>query len=343
MAQRAGEILLRMELCAPPSILLLLQRRRGEEGGSGGSDLDDDDDNDSDYSRPDFPRHLADARFALPVPTRAIYDMVLLAYAKEYGPRRVAEQAEDVVWSMIARAMAMRGGRRRRRGRPRLDDGGGEVVDDEAGEEEADDDDLILLPTTENWNCVLKCWSRSDDPDRAFFSYSFLLSWMEWIRRGQANDGEGGPNEESFRWVLRSCLADDDEYDPVGLKLRGTNKDEVSESRRRAREMGSGVAVRLWREMQNYSDGVTRYDSTTYHDAIRAICQTLELPSSSSSTTTTTTTTTRALTTLVRVYSRCRADGMLTPEITDLVKSATTKLQFARLLAKADALDDVES
>jgi len=160
---------------------------------------------------------------------------------------------------------------------------------------------------------------------------------MEWNRRGEANDGEGGPDEESFRWVLRSCLVDDDEYDRVELKLRGTKKDEVSESRRRAREMGSGVAVRLWREMQNYSDGVTRYDSTTYHDAIRAICQTLELSSSSSSTTRT-----RALTTLVRVYSRCREDGMLTPEIMDLVKSATTESQFARLLAKADALDDAE-
>jgi hypothetical protein len=94
--------------------------------------------------------------------------------------------------------------------------------------------------------------------------------------------------------------------------------------------------VRLWREMhRNHphsgeANTSTRYDSTTYRDLIRAICQTSEMPSTFA------TTTSRALATLVRVYSRCAEDGMLTHEIMDLVESVTTKSQFARLRAKAD-------
>ena len=122
-----------------------------------------------------------------------------------------------------------------------------------------------------------------------------------------------------------------DDDDAVGPESRGA-KDEGSESRRRrAREMGSGVAVRLWREMhRNHPHSgeaatSTRYDSTTHRDVVRAICQTSEMP-----------TTGRALATIARVYSRCAEDGMLTPEIIALVESATTKSQFARLRAKAD-------
>jgi hypothetical protein len=341
-----------MELCSPPSSILHRRRRRRRirENREGGG-------------RP------ADPASAPPVPTRAVYDMVLRAYAKERGPVRVARQAEDVIWSMISRANAIReggrrrggggggggGGRRRRRNDDHDHDHDHDDDDDAAGEEESGDDDVLLLPTSDNWNCVLRCWSRSTDPDRAFFAYSFLLSWMEWndkwcagamgaAKRGVGREGgcaaaSASPGEESFRWVLRSCLVgDDDVYndddDAVGPESSRGTKDEGSEfRRRRAKEMGSGVAVRLWREMhRNHhphsgeaATTSTRYDSTTHRDVMRAICQTSEMPTAS-----------RALATLVRVYSRCAEDGMLTPDIMALVESATTKAQFARLRAKAD-------
>jgi len=53
---------------------------------------------------PNYPHHLLNINFALPTPTRAIYNMVLVAYAKENGSIHVAQQTEDVIWSMISRA-----------------------------------------------------------------------------------------------------------------------------------------------------------------------------------------------------------------------------------------------
>ena len=158
-----------------------------------------------------------------------------------------------------------------------------------------------------------------------------------------AREGGGAPDEESFRLVLRACLVDhDDDFrdddDPGGTTSGGGEEEEsrsASSRRRRAREMGSGVAVRLWnREMRDNDhrrvDGIgstasRRYDSDTYRDLIRAICQSSDLPSSI---------TTRALSSLASAYARCGKDGMITPEITDLVESATTAAQFARLRDK---------
>jgi hypothetical protein len=285
---------------------------------------------------PDYPHHLLNVNFALPIPTRAIYNMVLLTYAKEVGSIHVAQQAEDVIWSMISRAntaMALLDTKQKKR--------------KEYNNNDSISDYTLLLPlfpTTENWNCVLKCWSRSNDIDRAFHAYSFLVSWIEWNRHYEDKmlnsnnvsvDGVGNsssldniapPNLESFRLVLRSCLVNDEDD--------GVSK-EYSESLHRATEMGSGVAVRLWKEMQNYYSNSTvtsttiKYNSTIYHDITRAVCQTAELPSTSTSPSSATR---RALRTLASVYKQCSDDGMLTAEIFDLVKGAMTKSQFARLL-----------
>jgi hypothetical protein len=373
-ASRAGEILRRMELITPPSLLFAQQSMKKADATrfkkdandflsyiSGTTDIcpppptavrsndefvtnDDDDDDDvkrkrqqqsipsSSYSPssiitgssyqalyPDYPHHLLDMTYALPIPTRAVYNMVLLTYAKEIGSIHVAQQAEDVIWSMISRAnIAM----------TLLDKSKHDILGDYVIQP--------LLPTTENWNCVLKCWSRSNDIDRAFHAYSFLVSWIEWNRyydesnvnneNSSSLDNIATPDLESFRLVLRLCLVNDEDD--------GLSK-EYSESLHRAKEMGSGVAVRLWKEMQNYysnsnnTSTTINYNSTIYHDITRAICQTTELPSTSTSPSSTTR---RALRALASVYKQCSDDGMLTAEIFDLVKGVMSKSQFARLL-----------
>jgi hypothetical protein len=384
-AQRAGEILRRMELITSPSLLFEQQSMKKAEAKrfmkdsndflsyiSGMTDIcppppstadvrsneivtnDDDDDvkrtrqqqsiPSSSYSPsstmttgssyqglyPDYPHHLLDINFALPTPTRAIYNMVLLTYAKEIGPIHVAQQAEDVIWSMILRANTVMSLLLDKKQTKRKDDNNNDSISD---------DTLLLplFPTTENWNCVLKCWSRSTDIDRAFYAYSFLVSWIEWNRHydeSNVNDENSSsldniatPDLESFRLVLRSCLVNDEDDD--------VSKEYSESLRRRAKEMGSGVAVRLWKEMQNFysNSNVTsttiKYNSTIYHDITRAICQTAELPSTSTSPSSTTR---RALRTLESVYKHCSDDGMLTAEIFDLVKGVMSKSQFARLL-----------
>jgi len=86
-------------------------------------------------------------------------------------------------------------------------------------------------------------------------------------RNSSSLDDIASPDLESFRLVIRSCLVNDED--------NNVSK-EYSESLRRAKEMGSGVAVRLWKEMQNYSNNNAasanyNYDSTIYHDMTRAI------------------------------------------------------------------------
>ena len=95
----------------------------------------------------------------------------------------------------------------------------------------------------------------------------------------------------------------------------------------RAREMGPGVAIRLWKEMQ---DSEIAVDSGIYYQVIQAICQTSDLPSASSSN--------RALAALARVFTKCCKDGMVTPEILGLVRAATTESQFAQLSAKVESI-----
>ena len=129
LAQRAGAILRRMEQCSPLALRIKQQsslstasdtrlvddnsKEVGECKSEGESDGDDrlgnanlaEESYQGVYS--DFPRHLASLKYALPTPTRSIYNMVLKSYAKELGPIHIAQEAEDVIWSMIVRAMQL--------------------------------------------------------------------------------------------------------------------------------------------------------------------------------------------------------------------------------------------
>jgi len=320
LAQRAGAILERMQQCSP---VALIDRHTSEskvtspnsndgEEKAGDSLHTESESNMQSRSYQgiysDYPHHLDKAKFALPFPTRAIYNMVLLSYAKEPGPIRIAQQAEDVVWSIIVRAT--------------------QQVQQQTDASTGHD---ILLPSIENWNCVLKCWSRNTDSDRAFHAFSFLLSWKKWnekwsgdttTKEEQEHDDTSKPNMESFSLVLQSCLAGDIDANEYLYESQDVNY-------QRAKEMGSGVAIRLWNELQNSTD-LLDIDSNMYHQFLQAICQTSELPSSSSSTTP------RALAALARVFTKCSKDGMVTPEILARVKNATTESQFAKLEAKVE-------
>lgn len=255
LAQRAGAILQRMEQCTPPilpsqkhsaaaatptatrEILQappLVEAARGATYQGVYSDCD-----------PPVPPHLSRTKYALPAPTRTIYDMVLKAYAKEPGPRRVAEQAEDVVWSIAARAVQLR-----RRTPPARDPDGGKI---KGGGLNSDGRDALQpppWPSLEHWHCVLTCWSRSTDPDRAYHAYAFLLAWREWhelcsrdrelwdasstVAPGTVEeDLHQPPNVESLSLVLESCRAD------TAGEFGGTA------GFLRAQKMGAGVTGRL--------------------------------------------------------------------------------------------------
>ena len=131
LAQRANEVLRRMESITPPTIrqLQLNSWKLDEDIVPVGS-----------YQNvyQDYPRHLAFSKVALPTPTRAIYSMVLLTYAKEEGHAYVSEQAEDVVLSMIQRVIQLSHFASR-------------------GQDE-DISESFLFPSIDNWNCVIKCW-----------------------------------------------------------------------------------------------------------------------------------------------------------------------------------------
>ena len=328
LAQRAGAILQRMELCTPPLILTRGHHVKNNNNVvfqseppvvTSSQPLFTTRDSYQGVVYPDFSPHLLHTKFALPSPTREIYNMVLLSYSKEVGPLHVAQQAEDVIWSMIVRAR-----KHQQQQMLHVSTTKGHEVNEKSTPTSSGISNKrfdILLPSTDNWNCVLKCWSKSTDPHRSFYAYSFLLSWIEWNKQYQSlllDDGgleniedmvyESKPNAESFRIVLQSCLVDMSSQD---LEIQ------------RAKHIGSGVAIRLWKEVQRLEN-----DSTTYLMIVRAICQTSELP--------TTVSTSKALTTLARVYTHCCNDGKLTDEISNLVESATSKSQFAQLQTMVD-------
>jgi len=321
LAQRAGAILQRMEQCSPP----LLQSKQSksaknnveeilEESAGGNDTLSNTFSMGSSYQGvyADVAPHLSLTKYALPTPSREIYNMVLKSYAKESGPMHIAQQAEDVIWSMILRAV-----QQMQQPQPQHDS---DDYDDVDSEEIQGD---IIFPSLENWNCALTCWSRCTDPDRAYHAYSFLLTWLEWNEkrrdivelRDMSIMDVNYPNRESFHLVLQSCL------------VEGEAEFNDDAEFQRAKEMGSGVAIRFWKERQKWDDIVL--NSTTYCQVIRALCQTSELPSASSKA--------RALQDLVRVYTKCCEDGMDTPEILDIVRAATTESQFVQLNAKMDS------
>ena len=319
LAPRANSILERMELCSP--IELEINRLKSN---TNIMDKVDDDDNTStafpQSSLPpvgsyqgiyaQFPHHLTTIKHTLPAPTRKIYTMVLLLYAKESGPIHVAQQAEDVVWSMVLRA------NQQPRPLPEKDN------DDEFKLEN-------LNPSMEHWNCVLQCWSMSKDPDRGFHAYSFLRSWVQWNNLCENNTNSleiHSPTIESYQSVLRACL------------WNTTSNGKVEELR--AREIGSGVAIRLWKDVEGLSSSSSSssssslWSSSSYALLLRAICQTSELPSTSS--------TRPAVTSFARVFRRCCKDGMMTHEILQLARDATTDSQFSQLVGKDVKLVDDE-
>jgi len=95
-----------------------------------------------------------------------------------------------------------------------------------------------------------------------------------------------------------------------------------STTRQRAKEIGSGVSIKVWNELQQSNIEI---DSELYYKVIQAICQTSELPSAKS--------TTRSLAALARVFKFSK-DGMVNPEITRLVRANMTASQFTQLTAK---------
>ncbi|KAL7540845.1 hypothetical protein ACHAXR_010815 [Thalassiosira sp. AJA248-18] len=328
LAQRAGAILQRMEQCSPPAL-------RNKETTTTEPPADDDtlgSNNNFPPSGsyqdvyPDYPQHLSITKFELPTPTRQIYNMVLKSYGKEMGPMHVAQQAEDVVWSMIVRAMQQSPQPKPSGEQPQQSPQSESNDDDNEWSDEANKGRDYLFPSMENWNCVLKCWSRSTDPDRAFHAYSFLLSWMEWNKHCQNNEDLQNknvvmvePTMESFHLVLKTCLG----VEEVVCRDKMTYKSKEQEIER-AREMGSGVAIRLWKELQRLEIAL---DSTTYQMIIQAVCQSSELPSPSS---------TKALASLVRIFTQCCEDRLDTPSILDVVRAATIESQFVQLTAKAN-------
>mmetsp|Transcript_11426 Transcript_11426/g.28150 ORF Transcript_11426/g.28150 Transcript_11426/m.28150 type:complete len:659 (-) Transcript_11426:1200-3176(-) len=353
IAQRTGAILQRMELCSP-----VIPRTNDDEQQSTSDDSennnddsasqqphgdDDDDDTTGPWERrsyQDHPNtHLSQTKFALPQPTRAIYNMVMLAYAKEFGQGgRVAQESEDVVWGMLVRAIQRMHSVQLEQQRVDGVPGNGKILEASS----------LLFPSIENWNCALRCWSTSADPDRSFRSYSFLLSWMEWNEKFRKHfvdrkkklpeskvvsleDVDDAiirhPDAESFRLVLRSCLVEARTFGGGGEFDDGDDTED--DNIRRAKEMGSGVAIRLWKEMLNDNSRKTSaaiLDSEAYHGVVGAICQTPDLSINS-----------KALSALARVLARCRKEGMITTEISDLVRAAASESQFARLLGANDA------
>merc|ERR1719491_146418 len=169
-----------------------------------------------------------------------------------------------------------------------------------------------LFPSTDNWNCVLKCWSRNTDPSRAFHSFAFLRSWMEFNEFCQSSVGLGEkvgaqcsqPNVESYRVLLQSCLSE---------QFHGNSDADIQ----RAKEIGSGIAIKIWNELQR--TGV-RIDSELYFKVIKCICQASDLPSESSKS--------RSLTALVRVFTHCTKENKATTQISDLVRSNMTVSQY---------------
>jgi len=367
LAQRAGAILHKLELCSPLALRNKQQVQSKSEKLIDSTTKADDDTAQEDIeqttsaSKEDYntstssyqgvynsyPQHLSHTKFALPSPTSKIYNMVLLSYGKEVSGsnnntgregrgreveresgKEVPQQAEDVIWGMLSR-----------------------VVQQQQQLQHQSNSDL-LYPTVENWNCVLSCWSKSNDTDKAFYAFSFLLSWMEWNKqielndvlynslKGSSSDDDGvdvisKPDMDSFYFVLQSCLVSD-EFD-VGKDGDGNDSSTEDESKdariQRAKEMGAGVAIRLWNEMQRGSNNDTSMDidSTMYYEILQAICQSSELPSTKS-------TTSRPLAALARVFTSCCKDGMNTLEIMNLVRDHTTESQFDQLKATTSFL-----
>lgn len=322
-AQRGNAILERMEMCSPvflPQMRIWQRQQQQRQFRQRGGDVFDFSSLEQpaiesisssssvlDHHAAKVPKHLLQTKQAIPTPTRAIYNMVLLLYAKEAGPRYVAEQAEDVVWGMIVRGLQLEEFHK-------LHDGieGAKIQDEEMS--------TPLFPSTQNWNCVLQSWSNSADPNRAFFAYSFFKSWVEW-NESRSGEVDGSIYDlQSFHWMLKACVVDeftvlDDEGD--------SNNSATSEKLliQRAKEVGSRVAIGIWRDMRTRrnENSQIRLTSDTYEHLLLAMCQTTDRSRG-------------LLAAVAAVFQSCRNDGMETKQITELVRGVMTESQFQKLL-----------
>lgn len=295
LAPRAAAILDKMERCSPVAL-------RNVNTNQVNNDFFE---NWNASSKIGFPQHLPYTKHVLPHPTTEIYNMVLLLYAKEPGRLHIAEQAEDVVWSMIERFI-------------------------QQTNLKMDQRKNNILPSKENWNCVLTCWSINTDPYRAFHAYSFLKSWIEWNKHEKsllsAEEYNIDPDLESYCLVLQSCL-----YNSPPPHIAHNDGQKTIQDKERAMEVGSGVSMRLWQQMEKSTIAL---DSRTYCLTLRSICQTLELSSSTSKVT--------VLSAMKRVFRKCCEDGLLTSEILEVVRMASTDSQFAQLIGSKMSLVDAE-
>ena len=175
LSQRAGAILERMEKCSPVALQYVNPGQINKDG----LEISDR------AGSIRIPQHLPYAKHSLPSPTKEIYNMVLLMYAKESGPAPIAQQAEDVVYSMIERCMQHK---------------------DLTTYQSKDS----IWPTKENWDCVLNCWSKSSDPYRAFHAHAFLQTWVDWSKHLEESTNPETfitkPDIHSYNLVLKSCL-----------------------------------------------------------------------------------------------------------------------------------------
>ncbi|KAK1744035.1 hypothetical protein QTG54_005632 [Skeletonema marinoi] len=312
-AQRGNAILERMEWCSPAFLPQLRKWQRKQQqlqqGGSGLDFLLTQDSSleatepasttASDYHINMVPKHLIQTKQAIPTPTRAIYNMVLLMYGKEAGSRYVAEQAEDVVWGMIVRGLQLEEFNQSHDIEGTTTKGG-------------EDMSAPLYPSTQNWNCVLQCWSRSSDPNRAFFAYSFFKSWMEWNdsrgKVGVVDEVGASCDLQSFHLMIKSCVVDESTTfdDEVFDSNSASSKKLITQ---RAKVIGSRVAIGIWRDIRVWKDQNAEITLTSdmYYQLLQALCQTTDRSRG-------------LLAAVAAVFQSCRSDGMETKHITDIVR-----------------------
>eukprot|EP00985_Skeletonema_marinoi_P000216 scaffold60_cov137-Skeletonema_marinoi.AAC.15 len=324
-AQRGNAILERMEWCSPAFLPQLRKWQRKQQQlqqrGSGLGFLLTQDSSltatepasttTSDYHINMVPKHLIQTKQAIPTPTRAIYNMVLLMYGKEAGSRYVAEQAEDVVWGMIVRGLQLEEFNQSHDIEGTTTKGGEEMS-------------APLYPSTQNWNCVLQCWSRSSDPNRAFFAYSFFKSWMEWNdsrgKVGVVDEVGASCDLQSFHLMIKSCVVDESTtFDDEGFDSNSASSKKLITQR--AKVIGSRVAIGIWRDIRVWKDQNAEITLTSdmYYQLLQALCQTTDRSRG-------------LLAAVAAVFQSCRSDGMETKHITDIVRGVMTESQFQKLL-----------
>lgn len=236
-----------------------------------------------------LPQHLPHTKHELPYPTPQIYNMVLLLHAKESGPAYIAQQAEDVIWSMIERVMQQK-------------------------ELNTNTQVHHILPSKENWDCVVRCWSKNTDSDRAYHAHSFIASWNMWndhIKRQNTIEVDTPePDMASYHLLLECCLAD--------VKDTGSV------------EIGSKIAIQFWDDKKQ-SALSHDFDSETYFLLLRSICQISEVSRRAKN---------PSYSLTKAIFNECCEKGLLTAEIIDVVRKAISDREFKQLIGSDEKTVD---